>query len=519
MLPMPTRALRRPLLAALAFALLLPVAAVGQPEPVAAAGCAEDDHPGGDWPALNRDVTNDRHQAAEDVIGPAEARGLSAAWATSLAAAGALGGPQSTPSVAAGCVLVGTSAGEVVALDADRGEPVWRFSFEDEVGGMAGQVMGVAYAEGRVHAVVDQPGNPVVVALDVADGSLIWQTDELWTDPSEGGTVYSSPVVFSLDPRADDPAPRPMVFVTNSLAIGPGTRVPYYLLDARTGEVLRRGYPIPEEDLDHGYGGGGIWSTAAVDVEDRLLYVGTSDPETYEKEHPHNAAILRIDVDPTSPTFGEVTGAQKGRFDGYVPGGDRHPLCPMLGDDTPLLAQESSPVCGQLDVGDFGASTNLFVDEEGHKIAAAMQKSGVFFAIDTRTMTLKWEAILSYPLLWGNAATAAVGDGRIHVPADPAVVFGLSSLGWIEWVAPTLVDAGRYSPVTLANGVVYSPSLSGSLQAWDAATGVPLLNRPAAADTGDVCVTLGGGVAVARNTVYLPCDIGGQGSWIVAYRP
>jgi outer membrane protein assembly factor BamB len=507
--------------AALAVVAPLALASAGLAAPTTsdASGCVEDEHPGGAWTSLNHDVTNDRHQTSEDVIGPDEARGLTAAWATPLSAAGASGGAQSTPTIAAGCVFVGTAGGFVVALDADTGSPVWTVDVEEVTGHAATQIMGVSYLEGRVHFLADAPSQPVAGAVAARDGALLWANADLWHDASEGTSVYSSPVAFQLEPRSPGDDPIPMVFVTNSLAIGRGTRVPYHLLDARTGEIVVTGYPIPEEDLEHGYGGGGIWATAAVDVEDRVAYVGTSDPETYEKEHPHNAAILRIDVDPDSPTFGEVTGAQKGRFDGYVPGTDRQPVCPILGDDTPILANESSPACGQLDVGDFGASPNLFVDEEGHKVVTVMQKSGVFFAVDTRTMTLKWEAVLSYPLLWGNAATAAVGDGRLLVPADPGVIYGLSSIGWVDWVAASALDAGRYAPVSLANGVAYSPSLSGSLQAWDAGTGVPLLNRPVAADTGDACVTLGGGVAIARNTVFVQCDIARDGSWIVAYRP
>jgi outer membrane protein assembly factor BamB len=482
------------------------------------AGCAEADHPGGDWVGLNGDVTNTRHQRSEEAIGPDQARGLTAAWTTSFQAAGAQGSPQSTPSIAGGCVYVGSSMGEVLALNADTGEPVWLFHSDRDADIQSGQIMGVSFLDGRIHFAVSSPGNPRAGALDADTGALLWITDDLTEGPQQGTTIYSSPVAFQLESRDGD-APPAMVFVTNSLGHGGEARVPYWLFDAATGELLHKGYPIPEEDMEHGYSGGGIWSTAAVDVDDRLLYVGTSDPESYTKEHPHNSAIIRIDVDPDSPTFGEVTGAQKGRFDGYISGGDRHEACTKFGDDTGILADESSPVCGQLDIGDFGASPNLFVDEEGHKVVTAMQKSGVFFAVDTRTMSLKWEAILSYPLLWGNAATAAVGDGRIFVPADPALNYGLSSIGWVDWVAPGIVDAGRYTPNSYANGVVYAPSMSGSLQAWDAETGVPLLHRPVVLDTGDTCVNLGGGVAVARNTVFAQCDVGAEGGWIVAYRP
>jgi hypothetical protein len=50
----------------------------------------------------------------------------------------------------------------------------------------------------------------------------------------------------------------------------------------------------------------------------------------------------------------------------------------------------------------------------------------------------------------------------------------------------------------------------GSLLAYDAITGLPLVARSIALDGKlSQCLGVGAGVAVARNTVFAPCDAGG----------
>jgi hypothetical protein len=73
---------------------------------------------------------------------------------------------------------------------------------------------------------------------------------------------------------------------------------------------------------------------------------------------------------------------------------------------------------------------------------------------------------------------------------------------------------------------VWLASGLGILHAFDAATGAPLLARPMQVDAGGFCMNAGGGVAIARNTVYAVCGDGepglgsneGAGGYIVAYR-
>ncbi len=495
-------------------------------------------HPGGDWRQLNGALAGTREQPAEDKIDASNAGSLEKKWAFSVERGEGEGNFQSTATVANGCVYVGTTNGWIFALDADTGDLVWKTLTG---GGPPGGHFALSVVDGRVHANISAPSALRSTALDAKTGDQLWVTDFLADSPLDGTVINSSPVVFNG-----------MVLVSNSIATGPGTRVPYFLFDAETGNMLHRGYAIPEKDLEHGYSGGGIWSTAAVDEETGYAYVGTSDSESYTKQHAHNSAIIKIDLarardadgapildaptcEGTVPEgesreplpacdnrdFGEVVDAYKGLTDTYVDGLDRQPACEAVGND--VNVGEYAPfACFEQDI-DFGASVNLFVDEEGDKVVTANQKACVLHAVHADTMTQKWTQTLSRPAALGCAATAAVGDDKIFVSADPGNVWGLSSIGWIQWAAPT-ASATRYQPMTYANGVTYTVDNAGVLWAWDAETGLPVLSQPMSLDASDdavasdACVTLSGGVSIARNRVFATCDLGSEGGgWLISY--
>jgi outer membrane protein assembly factor BamB len=126
-------------------------------------------------------------------------------------------------------------------------------------------------------------------------------------------------------------------------------------------------------------------------------------------------------------------------------------------------------------------------------------------------MTRAWTAWLGPGGAAMDAVSAAVGDGGIHVGATPNLLFRLDQrTGAIRWVANTGVDVFAYQPVTLANGVLYVIGDAGDLRVFDAASGVPVVQRSIAIDGGlDQCIGAGAGVAVARHTVFVPCDAGG----------
>lgn len=435
---------------------------------------------------------------------------------------------RSTPIVAHGCVYIGLGQGylgdrgDVIALNADTGSLVWHAPLE-------GSVLGLAASDGLIFAtpslgtkgdvalpVVTEsysPAGSYAVALDARTGERVWTSQRLDDGAASNGTfVNASPIPFAVGRQR-------LLFVPMSGGSGDGARIPMYFLDARTGETVRRALSLSDAEYDAGFGGTGIWSTAAYDPVTRHLYAGTADSDGHTRQHPYNNAILKIDADPGRATFATVVAAYSGTSEhsdlDAVIGYPNNPLCtgdPLTGDiDPPTFFDTSASVeCLELDL-DFGASPNLRRSDDGRLQVSALQKSGVFHSVDAETMQPDWQFYVGPGGPVNHSATAAVGDGFVHVGATPNVLYGLDEgTGLPRWVSTTGTDAFAYQPVTLANGVLYGIDDFGLLQGFDAASGVPRLRRSIATDGGfEQCLGAGAGVAVARNTLFVPCDAGG----------
>ncbi len=126
-------------------------------------------------------------------------------------------------------------------------------------------------------------------------------------------------------------------------------------------------------------------------------------------------------------------------------------------------------------------------------------------------MTPRWKFFVGPGGAFQDSGTAALTGNRIAVGATPNLLFGLgAATGGLDWASQTGADAFAYQPLTAANGVLYAINDVGSLLAYDASTGVPLADRSIALDGGHTqCTGAGAGVAVARGTVFAPCDAGG----------
>src|SRR5438067_5179942 len=107
-------------------------------EKATAARCAQAHAPGGEWPSYGHDLHNTRTQDDERKIGPSNVASLQPAWAFSIAGVGATGNFQSTPVVADGCMFVTTSAGWVIAVNADTAKLVWKRPAAKKTSGFLG---------------------------------------------------------------------------------------------------------------------------------------------------------------------------------------------------------------------------------------------------------------------------------------------------------------------------------------------------------------------------------------------
>ena len=513
--------MRNHTLAAIGFAAAW-IAAAGLPSAAEAATCAAPAHPGGDWPMYGQNHDNSRSQAAENVIGPENAGNLTAAWSFTPADTGGTGRMESTPVVAEGCVYFSTSSGFVYALNADTGELVWSKRLAETTRGQCcgGTIFAATVHDGVVYwgvARAQREIDPIsgriatfITALDSQTGQEIWKSAEL---ALETGAYTNSSVVHYegmiwlgisgpeiITPRTGTPSDRPGGFV---------------IVDAATGELIVRTRTVPAEEFAvRGDGGGSIWSTIAIDDEG-FGYAATGQPNPWvgSIQSDYTNSIVKIDMKrerdgAPNPGFGKIVGTFWGD--------------PDLGRDV-----------------DFAGSPTLYRNAEGVRMVAGAQKSGNLHAgfassdIDTglvggRGMAHAWTFPLSgvgTPLFnfcsVANDGTNIYGGGA--VPGQLWSVDGTTGIP--NWVQPVDTRLGE-APVAYANGVVYYPG-DGVLYALDAATGAPLLERNLDDDVGADCGNVGGGVAIARNTVYAMCgDRNSSGigptdvpsGWLVAYR-
>jgi polyvinyl alcohol dehydrogenase (cytochrome) len=565
---------------ALAAAALAVPAGASAAAPKAKPGCADTDVPGGEWRNYGQDKANSRFQPKEKLLSVADAPLLAPAWAFSTVDEGGGGDITGTPVVADGCVYVATSRGWVFALNADTGKLVWRSQMPR--GGSANATVGLArrrcgrkaytvrvkrkvkrprggkgqrggkgrrgrdgkrrkryrwvkvkrykwvtcesvfVAASRTQAAEGCPQGetcqgPYVAAFDQATGRLAWFTPPL--DTQAGSDVYGSPVIFG----------RTLLIGTSGGSAELGDEADRYafqgsmnFLDTYKGKVLKKTWTIhPPQQPDDEFAGAGVWSTPAVDAQDKVAFVGTANPFKPQAEHPHANAVVKYDVNRKSKRFGQIIGSYKGNIDEYYPGLSGLPCYDVPGNAPPYYPQGIGS-CGDIDL-DFGASPNLIRGPNGEKWVGAGQKSGVYHIFDAKTMKPVASQIVGPPTAVGGIVGSTAYDGQnVFGPVTaPGYLWSVrASDAGFRWVGPVADGAHWGNPVATANGVVYTADLSGNLDAYDARNGVLLAKRPLPLGGSGPASPTWGGVSVARNTVYASVGLGSLAEgYVVAFRP
>jgi polyvinyl alcohol dehydrogenase (cytochrome) len=534
-------------------------------------GCGDVDVPGGEWRSFGHDLSNTRVQPREKSIAPADVPLLTPTWSFSGRSEGIEGDFTGTPIVADGCVYAATNRGWAVALNADSGELVWKTKFPQ--GGSANNTVAIAdracgkdvkfkrkvvkrRVRGKIRRKVkkvrvtktiycptvfvgatrtrdegegDEPGQaegeggggtvgPYAIAFDQPTGKVAWFTPPLDTQP--GSDLYGSPVIFD----------GVLMLGISGGAAELGDEADRYafqgsmtFLDTGSGKLLRKTWTIhPPKQPDDDFAGAGVWSTPAIDTEAKVAYAGTANPFKPQDEHPHSNAVVKYDVDRKSKTFGDIVGHYKGLVDEYIPGLSQLPCYDFPNNHPPYYPQGIGS-CGDIDL-DFGASPNLWKGPDGRTMVGAGQKSGVYHAFDARTMEGEWTQIVGPPTAVGGIVGSTAHDGSsVYGPVTvPGYLWSISGdAGAYRWFAPVGDGAHWGNPVAVANGVVYTLDLTGSLAAYDARTGAMLNKRHLGIGGTHSAQSLSwGGVAIARNTIYANTGLGSlPEGHIVALRP
>ena len=470
------------------------------------AGCAPASA-GGDWPVYGGTLDSHRDQPAEQAITTANVGTLGLAWKLAMPGGGKI---QSVPTEADGCVFTGTDIGSVVAINAATGQIVWNKKLDNGSGSSpfvgAGLIGAPAIANGLVYVGVTTSNASQEIALDEATGNVVWSTA---VDTDKGGGADSSPVPFDFGGG-------PMLFQSyQGDESGPHSNPGYVILDALTGAIKASHKMISAADYANGDRGGSITTTPALDPVRKLAFTGTGNPA-----NPHRNAVtdaqVEIDLDPASPTFGDILGHVAGDSESY----------PLPDQSVPTCHHEIQwPVsilsCLQTDM-DFLSSGNLYTASNGHQYFAELQKSGVVHTIDTTTMQPAWSVPIGVSCFGCNLGSSATDGKSVYVATTDGNLFSLNGdTGAVQWAAP-LTGSYHYNGISIANGVVYDLNDTGFLEAFDAKNGTPLMGRSLAADDGALGRADGensSGLSIARDTVFVPSNSQtGGGSTLFAYK-
>jgi hypothetical protein len=240
-------------------------------------------------------------------------------------------------------------------------------------------------------------------------------------------------------------------------------------LQEGSGRMRWRTYTVPP-----GHDGGAVWSTPAIDRATGRLYVGTGNAY-HAPVAATTDSVLKMDA-----TTGRILDHFQGTANDIFASADN-----PLGPDA-----------------DFGASPNLIAGPGGRTLVGEGAKSGIYWALRRHTMHPAWKRPVGPGSAIGGILGSTAYDGaRIYgTDAVNGKVWALGRNGSQLWSS---ADAGPldFSPVAVANGVLYSVSPQGALIARDSSTGAILNQLNLAGPTF-------GGASVARRAIYVAVGIG-----------
>jgi len=389
----------------------------------------------GGWTQFGHDLANSRLSPDEVALTPDTVGDLTESWSVD-----GIVGVTSTPTVVDGVAYFGDWTGRVHAVDTATGDEVWTAA-------LGGSVIGSVPVDGD--ALIASSG-VTVYRLDRATGEVQWETP---ADDHPFAQISASPVVADgvvVQGVASGEVTFPQDDYTFTGSISG--------YDAETGEQIWRLDTTPG-DATAG-AGVGVWSTAAVDVDRGLAFIGTGN--TYEEPSaPLADSLLALDLHSGAIVWSRAFTA-------------------------PDVFSAGAPTGPDADV---GAAPMLWTSD-GQDLVGVGDKAGVFHTLDRETGDIVWESTLtpgsSFGGVNGSSAyvdgtlvvSSNVGDPETNAPLNSAQVFGLdAATGDIAWT--TELEGMVFAPISTTPGLAFVATTLGTFLVLDAATGDELWTQDA----------------------------------------
>lgn len=341
------------------------------------------------WPSYNNGYKGQRFSSLAQI----NAQNVGALHEVCRVKVADSGSFQTGPVVSDGTMYVTTSQ-DTFALDPATCKVRWKFTYEAEQVQIYPGNRGVAVMNDRVYR---GTGDGRLLALDARTGQLLWKN--VVGDPTLNEILLGAPLAWNG-----------VVYVgTAGSDFGIKGRILAY--DALTGREIWRFVTIPTgnevgaDTWDNRQaaqtGGGGTWSTFALDVIEGELFVPTGNPA------PSFAPRYRPGANLFTNSFVVLdarTGALKWWY--QLSANDGHDL-------------------------DLAAAPILYTNSEGQDVVVAAGKDGYVHALDRQ----------SHKLLFKTAVTTIENEGVI--PSKTETRFCPGGAGGVEWNGPAFAPAAH----------------------------------------------------------------------------
>jgi len=335
---------------------------------------------------------------------------------------------RSQPVAADGILFVGTSNGNVFAIDQDSSCIRWRFSADSSVRSS----LNLDTTSDGVATLFFADDLATVYAVSASDGELLWKTSLRWFPVSliSGSLAFHEDRLFvpvsSFETALAGLDTYPCCRSHGGVAAIDATDGSIQWAYHTTEHATKNGVTSAGTDI-WGPSGVGVWTTPAVDAQRGRIIIGTAQNMSAPATH-NSDSVVALDIE---------TGEEEWVFQALA-GDIWNVACHLGGANCPDNAGPDF---------DFGGGITLVTDENGKDIIVAGQKSGQLFALDPDN---------DGELIWKQRLSMGTSNGGIH--------WGVATDGNTIWA--TIADPPRRREGYVPKPGVYAVRISDGETTW-----------------------------------------------------